>query len=97
MTLHVSEMREQGIRGRVYDAMIRNDYIDSRDVDKSYLDSLDGVGLVMAIEDEFDIDISNEDTDRIIGPMMDILNTGNRPSVLVDAIVRYVADRKDVE
>ena len=52
----------QTIVDRVYHLMGDNGYIDSSSGDEVELDSLDRVGLVIDLEHEFSIDISDEDS-----------------------------------
>jgi acyl carrier protein len=96
MTLHVDEARELSIRDRVYDTLINNNYIDSKDSKEFYGDSLDSVDMIMNLEEEFNIDIPDSDIEKIAASATNFLDSSTRPPVIVDTIVNYLVSREDL-
>jgi acyl carrier protein len=88
------ENREEAIRSRVYDKiLIPEGYVDSRAVETMDLDSLDGVAVIMGLENEFHIGIKDENASELG------LRCKGRPRSFVDIseIVKYISSRADAE
>jgi len=97
MGIHVDELRRSKVRERIYDYLENKGYVDRRGQSKVYGDSLEGVSIILDLEDIFSINISNKDASGLI--VEENSENGFFPNcfdISVGKIVDYICRREDV-